>query len=207
MFTLSVAEMWVHNAMEHGWPEITGSVLLGALLYQLVQPFLPDFDYEKVATEKVGLVWQQGEGQVRKGGPCFGRPCCCLLGWGVEVGAHREQGECGTLADPLRSSALGGLASVNIILLLNRLLQEHASVHPSAEGSKGGELQPLAALAGEGAVGAVHERHKGATLRRADSNGSSKAAAAEGVAGGREPRTPESQRAGGTPSPAPDQHK
>lgn len=35
MFTLSVAEMWIHNAMEHGWLGVTGAVLLGALLYQV----------------------------------------------------------------------------------------------------------------------------------------------------------------------------
>lgn len=67
MFTLSVAEMWIHNAMEHGWLEVTGAVLVGALLYQVVQPFLPDFDYEeKLLADKVA-----GEGsgdKVQAGG-------------------------------------------------------------------------------------------------------------------------------------------
>ena len=44
MFVLSVAEMWIHNAMEHGWPGVTAATLCGALLYQLISPFLPDFE-------------------------------------------------------------------------------------------------------------------------------------------------------------------
>jgi len=44
MFVLSVAEMWIHNAMEHGWLGITTAMLCGALLYQLISPFLPDFE-------------------------------------------------------------------------------------------------------------------------------------------------------------------
>ncbi|PSC70200.1 pyruvate kinase [Micractinium conductrix] len=43
MFLLSVAEMWIHNAMGNGWPEITIAFGLGALLYQVAQPFIPDF--------------------------------------------------------------------------------------------------------------------------------------------------------------------
>ncbi|KAI7843151.1 hypothetical protein COHA_003322 [Chlorella ohadii] len=43
MLLLSVWEMWLHNAMEHGWPEITIAFGLGALLYQLIQPFIPEF--------------------------------------------------------------------------------------------------------------------------------------------------------------------
>lgn len=44
MFVLSVAEMWIHNAIEHGWPGVTAAMLCGALLYQLISPFLPDFE-------------------------------------------------------------------------------------------------------------------------------------------------------------------
>ncbi|KAG7668211.1 hypothetical protein Ndes2526A_g01057 [Nannochloris sp. 'desiccata'] len=44
MFVLSVAEMWIHNAMEHGWVGITTAMLCGALLYQIISPFLPDFE-------------------------------------------------------------------------------------------------------------------------------------------------------------------
>lgn len=47
MALLSVVEMWLHNAMQHGWPGVTAAVLAGALLYQLVQPFLPDFKPEE----------------------------------------------------------------------------------------------------------------------------------------------------------------
>ncbi|KDD76665.1 pyruvate kinase [Helicosporidium sp. ATCC 50920] len=44
MLVLSVMEMWVHNAMEHGWYGSTISFLAGTLIYQLVQPLLPDGD-------------------------------------------------------------------------------------------------------------------------------------------------------------------
>jgi ZIP family zinc transporter len=44
MFVLSVGEMWIHNAMEHGWLGITTAMLCGALLYQAISPFLPDFE-------------------------------------------------------------------------------------------------------------------------------------------------------------------
>jgi ZIP family zinc transporter len=47
MFLLSMAEMWIHNALQHGWPAVTAAVLGGALLYQVVQPFLPDFKYDE----------------------------------------------------------------------------------------------------------------------------------------------------------------
>jgi ZIP family zinc transporter len=43
MITLSIVEMWLHNALEHGWTGVTGSLMCGALLYVVVQPFLPDF--------------------------------------------------------------------------------------------------------------------------------------------------------------------
>jgi ZIP family zinc transporter len=45
MLLLSLAEMWIRNAMEHGWPGVTGAAVCGALLYQVIQPFLPDFEY------------------------------------------------------------------------------------------------------------------------------------------------------------------
>lgn len=51
MFILSMAEMWLHNAVEHGWPNVTAAVLCGALLYQVAQPFLPDFKYEDLAND------------------------------------------------------------------------------------------------------------------------------------------------------------
>lgn len=43
MLVLSVWEMWLHNAAAHGWPEITIAFAMGALLYQLVQPYIPEF--------------------------------------------------------------------------------------------------------------------------------------------------------------------
>lgn len=51
MFVLSVVEMWLHNASEHGWPNVTLAVLCGALLYRIAQPFLPDFNYEEFNKE------------------------------------------------------------------------------------------------------------------------------------------------------------
>lgn len=46
MFLLSLVELWLRNAAEHGWAEVTFAVLLGALAYQLLQPFIPDFQPE-----------------------------------------------------------------------------------------------------------------------------------------------------------------
>ncbi|KAI3425977.1 hypothetical protein D9Q98_007945 [Chlorella vulgaris] len=43
MVLLSVAEMWIHNALSHGWLEITVAFGLGALLYHFCQPYIPDF--------------------------------------------------------------------------------------------------------------------------------------------------------------------
>lgn len=42
MLLLSVWEMWLHNAAQHGWPEISLAFALGALLYQVVQPWIPE---------------------------------------------------------------------------------------------------------------------------------------------------------------------
>jgi len=44
MFILSAVEMWIHNAMENGWASITAAVLVGVLVYQCLQPLLPDFN-------------------------------------------------------------------------------------------------------------------------------------------------------------------
>lgn len=43
MLLLSVWEMWLHNAAVHGWLEISIAFGAGALLYQTVQPFIPEF--------------------------------------------------------------------------------------------------------------------------------------------------------------------
>lgn len=41
MMLLSVVEMWIHNAMDHGWIPVTCAVTIGALLYKCLQPLLP----------------------------------------------------------------------------------------------------------------------------------------------------------------------
>lgn len=40
MMLLSVVEMWIHNAMEHGWLSITLSAAAGALFFRLAHPLL-----------------------------------------------------------------------------------------------------------------------------------------------------------------------
>ncbi|KAK9835162.1 hypothetical protein WJX81_002306 [Elliptochloris bilobata] len=55
MVTLSVAEMWLRNALEHGFLRVSASVACGSALYFFVQPFLPDFeehDHGKKGTEQ-----------------------------------------------------------------------------------------------------------------------------------------------------------
>jgi hypothetical protein len=44
MLTLSVVELWVKNAMEHGWLAISAATLAGAALYYFAQPFFPEFE-------------------------------------------------------------------------------------------------------------------------------------------------------------------
>ena len=54
MATLSVAEMYIRNAIEHGLLRVTLSVACGAALYFFVQPFMPDFvehEHGKKGTE------------------------------------------------------------------------------------------------------------------------------------------------------------
>lgn len=43
MITLSILEMWIHNALEHGWIGVSGFLMFGAMIYLVAQPFLPDF--------------------------------------------------------------------------------------------------------------------------------------------------------------------
>lgn len=52
MLLLSLAEMWIRNAIDHGWPGVTGAAVCGALLYQVIQPFLPDFEYATAEPSK-----------------------------------------------------------------------------------------------------------------------------------------------------------
>lgn len=44
MATLSLAEMFVRNAVEHGWKGITAAVVCGATTYYLLHPYFPDFE-------------------------------------------------------------------------------------------------------------------------------------------------------------------
>ncbi len=49
MATLSIMELWIKNALEHGAWAISAAVFGGALLYYLVQPYLPDFEPHHLA--------------------------------------------------------------------------------------------------------------------------------------------------------------
>lgn len=66
MLLLSVVEMWIHNALEHGWGMVTIASGLGLLLYRIVQPLLPDADPETlmkgdgVGSKSKGSQQQQG---------------------------------------------------------------------------------------------------------------------------------------------------
>jgi hypothetical protein len=44
MSALSILEMFLRNAYEHGMVGITAAVLSGGLSYVLLQPYLPDFE-------------------------------------------------------------------------------------------------------------------------------------------------------------------
>lgn len=44
MVTLSVLEMWLHNALEHGPIAITAATAVGVALYYIAQPYFPDFE-------------------------------------------------------------------------------------------------------------------------------------------------------------------
>ena len=44
MATLSVLEMWLHNAIEHGPLAITAATAAGVALYYAAQPYFPDFE-------------------------------------------------------------------------------------------------------------------------------------------------------------------
>lgn len=49
MATLSVLEMWLHNAAEHGVVGITAAAAAGVALYYVAQPYFPDFvDHQQV---------------------------------------------------------------------------------------------------------------------------------------------------------------
>ncbi len=48
MATLSVLEMWLHNAVEHGPVAITAATAAGVALYYVAQPYFPDFETHQV---------------------------------------------------------------------------------------------------------------------------------------------------------------
>jgi len=48
MATLSVLEMWLHNAVEHGPVAITAATAAGVALYYAAQPYFPDFETHQV---------------------------------------------------------------------------------------------------------------------------------------------------------------
>jgi hypothetical protein len=58
MIVLSVAEMWLHNAIENGFLAITLSTIAGGGLYAVLQPFFPDFEstLEEVGAQLIARV-------------------------------------------------------------------------------------------------------------------------------------------------------
>lgn len=48
MATLSLVELWIKNAFEHGFVMITVSLAAGFLLYYIAQPFFPEFEIPAV---------------------------------------------------------------------------------------------------------------------------------------------------------------
>ena len=53
MATLSVAEMYIRNAYEHGFWSVTAAMLLGIFLYYILEPCLPHFDYNEKKEQEV----------------------------------------------------------------------------------------------------------------------------------------------------------
>ena len=49
MATLSILEMWLHNAVEHGPIAITAATAAGVALYYAAQPYFPDFETHQVS--------------------------------------------------------------------------------------------------------------------------------------------------------------
>ena len=55
MATLSVLEMWLHNAFEHGPIAITAATAVGVALYYIAQPYFPDFESHQASQTKILL--------------------------------------------------------------------------------------------------------------------------------------------------------
>ena len=51
MSALSILEMFLRNAYEHGLLSITAAVLVGGLSYVMLQPYLPDFEVLQGASQ------------------------------------------------------------------------------------------------------------------------------------------------------------
>ncbi|KAL3142498.1 hypothetical protein ABBQ38_002824 [Trebouxia sp. C0009 RCD-2024] len=70
MATLSILEMWLHNALEHGPIAITAATAAGVALYYIAQPYFPDFETHQAtphtaSSDKAALV--AGQQQDAKG--------------------------------------------------------------------------------------------------------------------------------------------
>ena len=52
MATLSVLEMWLHNALEHGPIAITAATAVGVALYYIAQPYFPDFESHQARSNR-----------------------------------------------------------------------------------------------------------------------------------------------------------
>ncbi|KAK9826570.1 hypothetical protein WJX74_003411 [Apatococcus lobatus] len=92
MATLSVVELWIKNALEHGAWGISAAVFGGALLYYLVQPYLPDFEQHhtsEAASEKQPARKEQTLTRHLEDGS----PRAALEGHQVSQAIHRRAGE------------------------------------------------------------------------------------------------------------------
>ena len=52
MATLSILEMWLHNAVEHGPIAITAATAAGVALYYAAQPYFPDFEQHQASSSR-----------------------------------------------------------------------------------------------------------------------------------------------------------
>jgi zinc transporter ZupT len=44
MATLSIVELWIKNALENGPLAISAATVAGALVYYIIQPFVPEYE-------------------------------------------------------------------------------------------------------------------------------------------------------------------
>ena len=50
---LSIVELWIHNAVEHGFLGVSASLAGGAALYLAIHPWIPDFQGHSSSTQQV----------------------------------------------------------------------------------------------------------------------------------------------------------